>query len=437
MAHLQAHRRSGLFMDMGLGKTAVVLKALQPEHLPALVVAPKRVAKEVWPLEQELWRPDLSLTHAAASSPAARRSLLTEKSAITVLGVDNLKDALEREDWRTLVIDESSRMKNHRSQRFRAARRLAYRIPHVWLLSGTPSPEGLMDLWSQIGLLDGGARLGKTITGFRSRYFQVGTFRSGRPAILPNGVVASWVPKPGAADEIHSLIEDICLSMGTDGRLNLPPLSINKVTVPLTPEVKRHYKKFKKELVVDLDFLGVPTHSAASAGVLTAKLSQMVAGFLYNDAQDGTYVRLHSERVNAVAEVVEGTGSPVLVFYRFKAELEMLRSAIPEAVHIDDHPDVVRDWNLGKVPVLLAHPASASHGLNLQYGGHTIVWSSLTWSLEEWEQANKRLLRSGQEHPVVVHVPVSPRSVDEAILDALIEKRSVQDALLEHLESPL
>lgn len=448
VAFLQSHARAALWLDMGLGKTAVALTALTLDHLPALVVAPKRIAEEVWPEEARTWRPGLRVA-SATGRPAARNAALAAGAAgeadLVVLGVDNLADALPHiSGYSTVIIDEASKFKSHRSARFKVMRQLT--TDHLWELSGTPSPNGLLDVWAPIYLLDRGARLGRNISAYRDRYFEVGKLRNGRPAIIPaTGVVTSWVPKPGAAESIHRALEGLCLSMSTEGRVELPPVTVNEVTVPLSSTVMRHYRKLKRELVVDLDMLGNISHSAPNAAVMTAKLSQITSGFLYDYDElgqpTGTYTVLHRDKVNAVAEVVEGTGSPVLVFYRFKAELELLRETIKEAVHIDDPRDDGRSqvaaWNAGDVPVLLAHPASAGHGLNLQHGGHTVVWSSLPWSLEEWEQANKRLARSGQTHPVIIHTLVSPRTVDGEIIAALTDKKSVQDALLDHLESPL
>jgi SNF2 family DNA or RNA helicase len=440
VAYLHDRGRAGLFLDMGLGKTATVLSALTPEHLPALVLAPKRVAEEVWPVEAAKWRPDLTVA-LAAGSKAKRHRVLRDGADVTVLGVDNLGDLAELDlldAYETVVIDESSKFKSHRSARFKAVREL--RSCALWLLTGTPAPNGLLDLWSQVYLLDGGARLGKNISAYRARYFQVGTFRGGRPAILPNGTVAKWDPKPGAPEAIQRALEDLCLYMSSEGLVDVPEVTENLIAVPLPAAARRAYQTLRKDMVLQLDILDGVTYSAPTAAQLSSKLSQLVAGFLYHQDDRGnplpSWSPVHSERVNAVVEVVEGTGSPVLVFYRFRAELERLREALPTARHIDE-PGVVAEWNAGTVPVLLAHPSSAGHGLNLQHGGHTAVWTSLPWSLDEWSQGNARLARPGQQHPVVIHTLVSPGTIDRAILDALAGKASVQEALLNHLESLL
>lgn len=430
---LRTHDKAGLFLDMGLGKTATSLTALEPRHLPVLVVAPKRVAESVWPTERNIWRPDLSIA-VAKGSPAQRRNAYAQQADITVIGRDNLKDPeLLTQQYQTIIIDELSGFKTRSSQRWRAARKLCATAPHVWGLTGTPSPNGLIDLWAQIFLLDGGRRLGGTLTKYRSRFFTPGRQ-------LPNGIITEWVLKPEADTRIHELLEDLVLSMGTEGRVQLPPVTVNDVEVTLPPSVASMYKKFKRDLVLDLEVIGGELHTAQNAAVLSGKLSQISAGVLYSDDADlngGQYDLVHSEKLKAVQEVVEGTGSPVLVFYRFRAEKEQLQKALGGLAHTIDEPDIVERWNAGQIPVLLAHPASAGHGLNLQHGGHTVVWTSLPWSLEEWQQANKRVARQGQKNPVVIHLILARRTIDGAIKTRLTEKTSVQQALLTHLESPI
>ena len=372
----------------------------------------------------------------AAGTPAQRVAALTSDADIIVIGRDTLGDALPyAPKFRTLILDELSGFKSRSSLRWKAARKLVAtpNIDNVWGLTGTPSPNGLGDLWAQVFLLDGGARLCRTLTAFRDRFFVPGRQ-------LSNGVITEWNLRPGADIAIHSLIDDICLSMETDGRIVLPPVTYNRVVVPLPEPARQLYRRMARDLVADLDMLGGEVHTAVNAAALSSKLSQISAGFMYvDDAQfrDMAYDRIHSEKVRAILEIVEGTGSPVLVFYRFKAERDMLQQALGAIAHTIDAPDAIERWNRGELPVLLAHPASAGHGLNLQSGGHTIVWASLPWELELHEQANKRLARQGQKHPVLIHYLLSPNTVDSAILDRLRTKKSVQDALLAHLESPL
>lgn len=458
--HLRRNDRAALFLDMGLGKTASALSALTPAHLPALVIAPKRVAETVWHVENRLWRPDLTVA-VAKGSPADRRTAYAASRDLTVVGRDNLADFDPRKiPYRTIILDELSGFKAKSSKRWRLARRLAVApsVRHVWGLTGTPTPNGLMDLWAQLALLDGGERLGKNLTTYRSRYFSPGRQ-------LANGTIIEWLLRPGADKKIYRLIEDICLSMSTDGRISLPPVTFNNVRVDLPPVARKLYRQLKTDLVVDLELLGGGVHSAGSAAMLSNRLSQISAGFLYSDPDDltvpaKTITWIHREKMKAVEEIVDGTGSPVLVFYRFRAELEALREQLPQATALEDGDasEIVESWNAGQIPVLLAHPASAGHGLNLQRGGHTVVWTTLPWSLEEWQQGNKRVARQGQTHPVVIHTisadhtadailtgqrfedlekPDKDRPVDDKVAARLADKDAVQTALLNHLESPL
>lgn len=431
---LHAHDEGGLFLDMGLGKTATTLSALTSEHLPALVVAPKRVTESVWPAEVQRWRPDLSIT-VAAGPKQARSAALRAPADIVAISRDNVHEAaLEplSERFSTLILDELSSFKSRASRRWKAARSLR-RGPlqsHVWGLTGTPAPNGLLDLWAQVYLLDGGARLGRTLTSYRQRWFHAVNR-------LPNGVVTEWRANPGAEEEIRERLSDLCLYMSNDGRVDLPPVTFNDVWVDLPPKARAAYKAMKDTMVADL---GTTVHSAASAAIVSNRLSQIAAGFLYPDPDEGDpaggYAPLHREKVAAVNEILEGTGSPVLIFYRYRVERDWLLSSVDGARAIEDR-GALADWDAGKVRALVAHPASAGHGLNLQHGGHTMIWTSPPWSLEEWEQANARLARSGQQHPVVIHVIAARRTIDVTIRERLEAKSSVQEALLSHLESPL
>ena len=436
--YLHSRRKAGLFLDMGLGKTAICLRALTPDRLPALVTAPRRVAQEVWPEEAGIWAPHLTVESLVGRGPAERAHALAHSTAdIIVISRDVLADAVPYADrFSTFIIDELSGFKNRGTARWKAARKICRRTPNVWGLTGTPSPNGLLDLWAQVYLLDEGARLGTGITAYRQRYFSEGRR-------LPSGIVTEWNLRPGADRRIYEKIEDLCLSMGTEGRVALPPVTSNRIRVALPPSVKKVYRQMRDTLVADLRDSGLGLeglHTAANAAVLTSKLSQISAGLLYEDDAallGGQYRRLHTAKIDALREVLDGNGgSPVLVFYRYRAEAEMYREAFPEAETMDS-PGVVQRWNRGEVPLLLAHPASAGHGLNLQHGGHTVVWTTPTWSLEEYQQANKRLARSGQRHPVVIHHLVAEGTVDSAILTRLEEKSSTQKALLDHLMSPL
>lgn len=423
---LRGNPRAGLFLDLGLGKTAVTLSALEPRHLPALVVAPKRVAEHVWPVERELWRPDLSMS-LAAGDPAQRQAALKERADVTVISRDNLKDAAP--GYRTIVLDELSSFKARSSERWKNARRLTNKADHVWGLTGTPTPNGYLDLWSQMFLLDRGERLGTGVTGYRNRYF----IAYGQ---LPNGVLIDWQPREGAEERIRRLIEDICLYMSSADELDLPPVTRNVINVPLPAAARKAYEEFKKDLVLDLELLGEEIYSASNAAVLSNKLSQITAGFVFSDRQDGSYTALHTAKLEALQEVVDGTGDNLLVFYNYIPEAQIIRKAFPQARMLDE-PGVIQAWSKGQVPMMLAHPASAGHGLNLQHGGHTAVWTSLTWDLELFLQANGRLARQGQKNPVIIHTLECENTVDKLIAERLASKAFTQDQLLDHLRSPI
>lgn len=432
---LRNRRRAALLLDMGLGKTCISLMALTPEMLPVLVNAPKRVAENVWDAEVYRWRPDLKVK-IAAGTPAQRKAALESDADIIVIGRDNLADAEPyASKFKTHIIDELSGFKSRASNRWKSAKRINAKMDQVWGLTGTPAPNGLLDLWAQLYLIDGGEALGTGVTGYRERYF----VPDGQ---LPSGVITDWRLRPGAQAAIHRLLERSCLSMQTEGRIDLPPVTDNDILVPLLPNVRRIYKSMKDDLVVASELLGGVIHSAVNAAVLSGKLSQITAGFLYPDDRDIfpdlPATRLHREKANVVREIVDGTGSPVIVAYRFQEEYDILKEALGDLAHSADTPNLQKRWNAGELPVLLAHPASVGHGLNLQTGpGHTMIWATLPWSLEEYMQMNKRLARQGQKHPVTIHHLLSPRTVDPNIKLALQGKKSIQDALMDHLESPI
>lgn len=394
------------------------------------MIAPKRVAENVWGPEQEAWRPDLSLA-IAAGDPARRKRSLGQGADITVIGRDNANDALGAQEWRTVILDEISGYRSRQTKRWKTARKITTDAKYVWGLTGTPAPNGLLDLWAQVYLLDKGARLGTGITKFRERYFTPGRQ-------LSNGVITEWLLKPGADRRIHGLLEDIALSLNAeDLALSLPPVGHNDVTVPLPPKVKHLYRGMKDTLVGESELLGNVTVTAVNAAVLSSKLQQISSGVLFPDDAAVTgepAQRLHWEKVNAVKEIIEGTGSPVLVLYQFREERQMLLEELPGAVD-DSIPDLQKRWNDGQIPVLVAHPGSVGHGLNLQYGGHTIVWASHTWSSEEYQQVNKRMARPGQKHPVTIHHLFSPGTIDRPVLRAVEGKITVEQALLEHLRA--
>lgn len=426
--HLRANPRAGLFLEPGLGKTFTTLAALTSEHLPALVAAPKRVALKVWPAEVAKWRPDLSIT-VAKDGPAKRAEAYARGTDIVAVSIDSMADA-PLGHFRTLIIDESSKLKARGTARWKAARKLAESVDHVWELTGTPAPETYLDLWAQLLLLDGGERLESGITKYRTRYFDP-------DLILPNGVVAKWRIKPGAEERIQERISDICLSQRAVDHLDIPKVTYNDLIFDLPADVRRHYKAMKKDLVATVNG---EERTAANAAIRTSRLSQIASGFLYPDTVEGIVldeqetIELHRMKLEILQDLAEEVASPMLVFYRFAYERDLLKAKMPGARLIDEK-GAMEAWDRGEVPFLLAHPRSAGHGLNLQAGGHTIVWYGPTWSSEEYSQGNARLARQGQTKPVIIHHILASASVDPLAVAAANRKISVQDALLDALGS--
>ena len=423
----------GLFLDMGLGKTAIVLSALEPEHLPALVIAPKRVAQEVWRNEAKRWRPDLTVVQCTGT-PAARKAGFDTAGDIFVCSRDTQADALpyvRAGKFKTLVLDELSGYKSKSSLRWKTANKMRPHVEYCWGLTGTPTPNSLLDLWAQVALLDRGVTLGRSFAAYRQRYFY--------PASIGfKGYATSWALVKGADVVIYDQISSFCLSMQTEGRIKLPATTENTITVDLPAGARRLYDQMRRDMVAEVRSGAV--HTASTAAVMVGKLSQMSAGFIYPDVDDflsgnSEVSQLHSEKTRALVEIFEGSNSPLLVFYRFKAELEAVKAAFPAGVvHTPKDPDVFERWNRGEIPILAAHPASIGHGLNLQHGGHTIVWLTLPWSTEEWDQANKRLSRQGQKNPVVVHKIMARGTIDQVIEARLKQKETIQDAIMNYLQ---
>lgn len=437
-----------LFYDMGLGKTAICLSALQPRHLPVLVIAPKRVAENVWEHEAKLWRPDLSVT-VVKGDRAKRERLAGAKTDLVVVSRDNQDGLLARAmagGFKTVIIDELSGYKNHRTARWRGAKSLVSRAEHVWGLTGTPTPKSLIDLWAQMFLLDWGESLGKTIGEYRRKYFYAA-------AQLPNKIVTKWATRNGKSTEkeIYDAIASRVLVQGTEGKVKLPPVTYVPQMVKLPAKVKKQYKTLKEEMVLRLIESGEEI-TAKNAAVVSGKLAQITAGFLYHDSVEGVdsvgglpgseagkgergYDVLHKLKLDVLEEIIsESQGAPVLVFYRFQAELEELKKRFGSDVHTVKEKDFVERWNAGELPILAAHPDSIGHGLNLQAGGHIAVWLSLPWSSEAWQQSNKRLARSGQKEAVQIHMIMAEDSIDGRVYDSLTGKVDAQQRLLDYLK---
>ena len=424
----------GLFLDMGLGKTVITLTAVKQlvddfAVTRVLVIAPKRVAEDTWTREHEKWDhlQDLRVSRVLGT-PQQRIRALQTVADVYVLGRDNVQWLVQhildtRKPWPfdMVVVDELSSFKNPQAKRFKALRKILPMVDRIVGLTGTPSPNGLMDLWAEIYLLDRGERLGKTLGWYREKWF--------KPAVQVGYVVYKWAALRGAEKEIRDRISDICVSMSAADYLTLPDRIDREVPVRLSPEEMELYDRMEQEqlLQVSEDEAVVALNAAA----VMSKLLQLANGRAYTDT--GSVVRIHDAKAEALAEIVDVTDGPVLVFYSFRHDLDAIRSKIPEAKELDS-PEDIAAWNRGEIRVLLAHPASVGYGLNLQDGGHVIVWYGLTWSLELYQQANARLHRQGQSHPVIIHHLIAAGTVDEQVMRALKAKNTSQAALLAALK---
>lgn len=436
---IMEHPFCGLFLDMGLGKTVITLSAIQKLKFErwslgrCLVIAPKKVAEATWRKECGKWKhlQDLRV-ETVLGTEKERLSALARDADIYVINRDNVQWLVKQVGLRwpfdCVVLDESSSFKNPKAQRFKALKAVRPKIKRLIELTGTPAPHGLTDLWSQIFLLDGGKRLGRTISVYRDMYF------------LPdkrNGYqVWSYKLKPGADKVIFSEIADICISMKAADYLELPDCITEEIPVKLDKAAQKTYDTLEREQLLKVSEDDWVT--AGTAGVLTGKLLQLCDGAVYDE--EGKVHELHDCKVEAFLETVEQINEPVLVFYQFQHDRDRLLHALAGVasrprvrVYADARDE--EDWNAGKIDVLLAHPASCGYGLNLQAGGHHIIWFGLTWNLEHFQQANKRLHRQGQERPVFVHILAVEGGVDEDVIKSLTGKERTQEALLTALKA--
>ena len=429
--------RAGLFLDMGLGKTVITLTAIEDliynrfEVEKVLVIAPLRVAEDTWSKESDKWD---HLKHLSISkilgTPAQRRKALAKEADIYIVNRENvvwLTNELSSigDSWifDMVVIDELSSFKSPKAQRFRALKKYITRSKRVVGLTGTPAPNGLIDLWSQIYLLDGGQRLGRTVTGYREKYFD--------PNQRNATTIFNYKPKPEAEEKIRNAISDICISMRAEDWLEMPERIDSIQSVKLSEKEQKAYEQFERDSYYE--FLSGEI-TAASRAALTNKLLQFSNGAVYDS--NGRYIKIHDRKLDALEEIIElSNGKPVLCFYSYKHDLERIMERFSKAVKLKNSEDITA-WNNGDIPLLLAHPAGAGHGLNLQGGGNIIVWFGLTWSLELYQQANARLYRQGQsENSVIIHHLITEGSVDEKVLNSLLNKKDVQDDLLNSLKA--
>lgn len=429
----------GLFLDMGLGKTVITLTAINDlkfnrwEVSRCLVVAPKKVAEATWSHEAEKWD---HLRHLkivpVLGSLKKRVQALHTPGDIWVINRENIPWLVEyfRNNWPfdMVVLDESSSFKNPQSKRFKAMKLVMSRIARLVLLTGTPAPNGLEDLWAQIYLLDAGERLGKTISSYREAFFTQDYARPGQ-------MYRTYTPQQNAESRIQAAISDICVSMKSEDYLELPDYIENVVPVALDAKAKRAYDKLEKEMLLEVDTQLV---TAQSAAVLNGKLLQLCSGAVYDST--GEVVDIHDCKLEAFLETVEQlNGEHALVFYWFKHEADRLTEALTKtdkAVRVYQGPEDEKAWNAGEVDVLLAHPVSCGYGLNLQAGGHHAIWFGYpNWALEIYQQANKRLHRQGQKHPVICHHLVVQGGMDEDVIAALHDKGDTQESLMQALKA--
>ena len=437
---IESHPIAAVILQMGLGKTVCTLTAI--EHLmydtfevsKVLIVAPLRVAKVTWSDEIDKWDHLSHLTYSVAvGSEKERLSALKKKANLYMINRENLQWLIEKSglpfDYDMVVLDELSSFKSWQSKRFRAFMKVRPKVQRVVGLTGTPSSNGLMDLFAEFKCLDMGERLGRFITQYRNAFFI--------PDRMNGQVVYSYKPRPFAEEEIYRRIGDITISMKALDHLKMPELIENRYPVYMDDGEKQQYESMKKDLI--LPYLENEAITAANAAALSGKLCQMANGAVYSD--EGSVVHIHDRKLDALEDIIEAAQGPILLCYWFKHDLERITKKLDELkveyARISSDGSI-RMWNEGKFQVGLIHPASAGHGLNLQAGGNHIVWFGLTWSLELLEQSNARLWRQGQRaETVVVQYLVTAGTIDERILDAISKKEKDQNALIDAVKAEL
>ncbi len=417
--YIITHPVTALLLDIGLGKTVTTLTAVNElmydyfEISKVLVIAPLRVARDTWPAEIQKWEHLQNLTYSVAvGTEAERLRALKAKADIYIINRENVQWLIEESgvvfNYDMLIIDELSSFKNHDTKRFKSLMKMRPKVRRVVGLTGTPSSNGLMDLWAEFRLLDMGQRLGRFIGKYRNDYFL--------PDKYKGNIVYSYRPLPDAEQRIYDKISDITISMKSTDHLKMPELIISEYPVKLSEEERQHYEELKEELVLELPDGDV---TASNAGSLSNKLSQMANGAIYSDDRD--VLPIHDRKLDALEDIIEAAnGKPVLVAYWFKHDLARIQERLNK-LHIPfatmDKADSISRWQRGALPVGLIHPASAGHGLNLQSGGSTLIWFGLTWSLELYQQTNARLWRQGQQSKTVIiqHI-ITTGTIDRKIM---------------------
>ena len=419
---------AAVFLEMGLGKSVIALTAILElclerfEISRVLVIAPLRVARDTWPAEIQKWDHLKNLTYSVAVGSAnARRAALQQKTFIHIINRENVQWLIEDSGipWQydMVVIDELSSFKSHQSKRFKSLMKARPGVRRMVGLTGTPSSNGLMDLWSEFRVLDMGKRLGRFITHYREQFFE--------PDRRNGMQVFSYRPRAGAEREIYRRIGDITISMRSADYLKMPECVMNTVPVKLDSTEFEVYEEMESKMVTELDGVEI---DAVNAAALTGKLCQLANGAIYTP--DGNTVFFHERKLDALEDLIEGAnGKPVLVAYWYKHDLARIQERF-KVRELKSSKDIT-DWNAGKIPVAVIHPASAGHGLNLQAGGSTLIWFGLTWSLELYQQTNARLWRQGQQaETVVIHHIITRGTVDEDVMQSLSEKDRSQAALM-------
>lgn len=428
------HPIAAVLLDMGLGKSVITLTAIFDLTLDSflvrkvLVIAPLRVARDTWPAEIEKWDHLKGLKYTVAvGSEVQRKTALMKRAQVYIINRENVEWLISRSgipfDFDMVVIDELSSFKSHQAKRFKSLMKIRPKVNRIVGLTGTPSSNGLMDLWAQYRLLDMGQRLGRFIGRYREDYFV--------PDKRNQQVIFSYKPKPGAEEAIYRLISDITISMKGTDYLKLPELVINEVDVKLSEKEMKTLDTMKRDLITTVKGEEI---TAANAAALSGKLLQMANGAVYDD--QGTVLHIHDRKLDALEDLIEAAnGKPVLIAYWFKHDLSRIQKRFE--VEVLSTSDSIKRWNDGEISIAAIHPASAGHGLNLQAGGSTLVWFGLTWSLELYQQTNARLWRQGQKETVVIHHLISKGTIDERVMKALNDKNNTQSALIDAVKATL
>lgn len=425
---------SAIFLECGLGKSVISLTAINDLMLDyfdvsrTLVIAPLRVANSTWPDEIKKWDHLKHLNFSVViGSEKERLDALRKPAHIYLINRENVDWIITKSGvpWKfdMVVIDELSSFKSYQAKRFKSLLKVRPKIKRIVGLTGTPSSNGLMDLWAEFRLLDMGERLGRYITYYRQNFFI--------PDKRNQQMIFSYKPKDGAEKKIYSLISDITISMKSKDFLKMPECVMNEVIVTLSDKEQKLYDSLKHDMMLSLEENEI---DAINAATLSNKLLQMSNGAVYNDDKESLHI--HDRKLDALEDLIEGAnGKPVLVTYWFKHDLERIKDRF-DVREIKSAKDI-SDWNKGKIPMALIHPASAGHGLNLQAGGSTLIWFGLTWSLELYQQTNARLYRQGQDSTVVIHHILTKGTIDEDVMKALKAKERIQDALIESVKARL